>query len=411
MTHPPAAPAVQRTTLLDALRGLALFGVVWSNYAFLSNWVFLAPDVRHALPGTALDVVLGPFHDILVDGKFYSIFSLLFGIGFGFFLDKGSSGQARFLRRMLLLLLIGWVHLRYLWAGDILSLYALLGLLLPLFRRVGDRALLVIATVLILSPIAVDAARMLTDDAFNPAAPLEVVLDADTEENGSLWEAIRTLPTGGWAEFTSVCKRTWILRAWLIVDSNRPQKVLGLFLIGLWIARRKLFADPVQHRKMLRRVLVGGLAIGLPFCTLNWYSLRHMGAFPDLEVITGTISYALGVVPLALAYAAAFALLWTKPIWQDRLQVFAPLGRMALTNYLMQTIIAITLFYGIGFGLGGKVSMLGFESIALAVYVVQILWSHWWLKRFHFGPMEWAWRSLTYGKVMVMRRQRVEHGG
>lgn len=404
MGLPAAAPAIQRTTLLDALRGFALFGVVWSNYAFLSAWVFLSPEEQHALPGAWMDAVLGPFHDILIDGKFYSIFSLLFGIGFGFFLDKGVSGQARFLRRMFLLLLIGVLHLRFLWAGDILSLYAILGLLLPLFRGVGDRALLIIATVLLLSPIAVDATRVLTADAFYPAAPLAEALAADDALHGNRWQGLRSVPLGGWAEFTKACERSWLFRIWIIVDSNRPQKVLALFLIGLWIARRKLFADPAQHRPLLKRVCIAGMVIGLPFCVLNWYGINHLPRLPELQGLMNTVSYALGVVPLALAYASGFALLWIDPRWQRRFLVLAPMGRMALTNYLMQTVLAIILFYGIGFGLGGTVSMVGYESIALAVYIVQVIWSHWWLERFHFGPMEWLWRSLTYGKVMVMRK-------
>jgi uncharacterized protein len=408
MTNPAThalLPATQRTTLLDALRGFALFGVVWSNYAFLSSWVFLSPEEQAALPGALWDAALGPFHDILIDGKFYSIFSLLFGIGFVFFLDKGGSGQARFLRRMLLLLLIGWLHLRFLWAGDILSLYALLGLLLPLFRRVGDRALLIIATVLLLSPIAVDTARVLTSDAFYPAAPIAVLLDAADAKHGSLWQVLASVPDGGWAEFTTSCERSWLFRVWIIVDSNRPQKVLALFLIGLWIARRKLFADPAQHRMLLKRVTVAGFAIGLPFCVLNWYSLNYLPRLPEAQGLVNTISYAFGVVPLALAYAAGFALLWTTPSWQQRFLVLAPMGRMALTNYLMQTVLAIIIFYGIGLGWGARVSMVGYEGIALGVFILQVLWSHWWLKRFHFGPMEWLWRSLTYGKVMVMRKK------
>ncbi len=399
-----STPTTQRTHLLDALRGFALFGVVWSNYAFLSIWMFLSSEERQALPGAALDAVLGPFHDILIDGKFYSIFSLLFGIGFGFFLDKGGSGQTRFLRRMFLLLLIGVSHLRFLWAGDILSLYAILGLLLPLFRNVGDRALLIIATVLLLSPIAVDAARVLTDDNFYPAGPVAVALDADTAENGSRWEALRALGDGGWKEFTVACQRTWLFRIWIIVDSNRPQKVLALFLIGLWIARRKLFADTAKHRSLLRRVCIAGMALGIPFCVLNWYSINYLPQLPEAQGMVNTISYALGVVPLALAYASGFALLWFDPRWQKRFQLLAPMGRMALTNYLLQTVIGILVFYGIGLGLGGRVSMVGYESIALAVFIVQIIWSHWWLDRFHYGPFEWVWRSLTYGKVMPMRK-------
>ena len=130
-------PATHRAELLDALRGFALFGVVYSNFAGLANWFGLSPEQRAALPGAVLDAPLEWFHAVLIDGRFYSIFSLLFGIGFGFFLEKGSDGLLRFYRRMFILLVIGWLHLRYLWNGDILFLYALLGMLLPLFRKIG----------------------------------------------------------------------------------------------------------------------------------------------------------------------------------------------------------------------------------------------------------------------------------
>lgn len=405
MTTLPPLPENQRTILLDALRGFALFGVVWSNYAFLSLWFFAAPDERALLPGAALDAPLTIFHDILIDGKFYSIFSLLFGIGFGFFLDKGSEGQSRFLRRMLILLVIGWLHLRYLWGGDILTLYALLGLLLPLFRRAADRTLLIVAAVLILSPIAVDAANLLTGGAFDPVAPIERAIGADEAKHGPIPAAFRAAADGGWNEFQDLADRGVLLRAWIIVDSNRIPKVFGLFLLGLWIARHKLFVEPAQHRQLLTRVCIAGFALGLPFCTLTWYATEHLPGFPDPWGLVGTAAYALGVVPLALAYASGFALLWTRARWQPRLGLLAPMGRMALTNYLLQTVIGIALFYGVGLGWGTRVSVVGYESIALAVFIAQVLWSAWWLQRFRFGPMEWLWRSLTYGKVMAMRKE------
>lgn len=404
MTTLSPLPETRRTTLLDALRGFALFGVVWSNFAFLSLWFFTAPEQQVELPGAAWDQALIVFHDILIDGKFYSIFSLLFGIGFGFFLGKGSTGLSRFVRRMLVLLVIGWLHLRYLWGGDILTLYALLGLLLPFFRRVADRALLLLGALLILSPIAVDSANLLTHGAYDPVGPIDRAIGADEAVNGPIPDAFVAAANGGWRQFQELTERGVLLRAWIIVSSNRPQKVLGLFLIGLWIARRKLFIDPGRHKQLLRRVCIAGFALGLPFCTLNWYAMYHMSAFPDPQGLVGTVAYAFGVVPLALAYASGFALLWTRARWQARLQVLAPMGRMALTNYLMQTVIGITLFYGVGLGWGLRVSVVTFEGLALAVFIVQVLWSTWWLRHFRFGPMEWLWRSLTYGRVMPLRK-------
>lgn len=400
-----SAPATDRTHLLDALRGFALLGVVWSNYAVLSLWMFMAPDARAAMPGAFLDMPFEAFHTILIDGKFYSIFSLLFGIGFGFFLAKGNDGLLRFYRRMFILLLIGWLHLRYLWAGDILFLYALLGLLLPLFRGLSERALLVVAASLILSPIAIDAAVVLTNARFDPAGPFIRWLEtSDARYGNPTVEAFLALPDGSWKDLMHANARGWLFRFVHLVESNRLPKVLGLFLIGLWVSRRKLFTDVEAHASLLKRVCIAGFALGIPFSVLMWWAEGNVGYPPEPASLVRTTSYALGVVPLALAYASGFALLWRNEECRSWLLMLAPMGRMALTNYLMQTIIALALFTGVGLGWGTRVSVVSFEALSLAVFIVQVLWSRWWLARFQYGPFEWAWRSLTYGKVMAMRK-------
>lgn len=399
-----SAPVSQRADLLDALRGFALFGVVWSNYAVLSYWLFMSPPEQAALPGSGADAALGFFHRVFIDGKFYSIFSLLFGIGFGFFLDKGSDGLWRFYRRMIVLLIIGWLHLRYIWAGDILFTYAALGLLLPLFRKLGDRTLVLLAALLILSPIAIDVAQVLSGGAFDPVRPvMERIAQRDAELGYTTFDAMFAVPDGGWDEFARANGRTALFRFEHLIGSNRLPKVLGLFLLGLWVARRKLFVDPVRHRALLRRLCIGGFALGAPFSLLMWWSegLPHV---PNARGLVATVSYALAVVPLAIAYASGFTLLWTNDRWRRRLQVFAPMGRMALTNYLMQSVIGVLLFTGIGLGWGMRVSAVSFELLALGVFILQVIWSGWWFKHFHYGPLEWLWRMLTYGKRMPFRR-------
>ncbi|MCB0766461.1 MAG: DUF418 domain-containing protein [Flavobacteriales bacterium] len=400
-----ATPGIHRTELLDALRGFALFGVVWSNYAVLSYWLFMPHDAQAALNGSFLDAPLEAFHTVLIDGKFYSIFSMLFGIGFGFFLGKGSDGLWRFYRRMLILLVIGWIHLRYLWAGDILFLYAVLGLVLPLFRKLSDRALLITAVALILSPIAIDAAVVMSNGSFDPVTPVLRWHEAREAALGSgTVPAMLAAANGGWRELMDADAHMWSFRFLHLVEGNRPPKVLGLFLIGLWVARRRLFADIRSHAPLFKRLCFGGVLIGLPSSVLMWWAEGHVGHPPEPASLLRAASYAFGVVPLAIAYASGFALLWINEGWRDRLVVLAPMGRMALTNYLMQTIIALTLFTGVGLGWGTRVSAWQFEALALAVFVVEVLWSRWWLARFHYGPFEWAWRSLTYGKVMAMRK-------
>lgn len=398
-------PTTQRADLLDALRGFALFGVVFSNFAMLSFWLFTSPEEKAALPGARFDPWVDVFHGLLIDGKFYSIFSMLFGIGFGFFLEKGHDGLWRFYRRMLVLLVIGWLHMRYLWEGDILFLYASLGLFLPLFRKVSDRALIIIATVLLLSPIAIDAATVMTDGYSDPGARRrDLALAADAQLGVSEGSINDMVPNGGLHEFVLYMKGAWLWRMEHILGSNRIPKVLAMFLIGLWVSRRKLFLRQKESRVLLRRLCFLGLALGLPASFLMWWSNEHLERLPNAEGLIATVGYAFGVVPLALAYAAGFTLLWSKESWQRWLRKLAPMGRMALTNYLMQTIIGLTLFTGMGFGCGTRVSSITFEGIAIMLFFLELAWSMWWLKRFQFGPFEWLWRSLTYGKVMPMRK-------
>jgi uncharacterized protein len=398
-----AAPATDRSTLLDALRGFALFGVAFSNYAMFAFWLFMPEQDKAALSGARFDALMGFIHGVLIDGKFYSNFSLLFGIGFGFFLAKGNDGLGRFYRRMIILLLIGWVHMRYLWEGDILFCYAALGLVLPLFRKLSDRAVVITAFALILSPVLIDSISVWTKGAFDPAAGARAMALAGDGALGVPETGINSMvPNGGLKEFNAYMNGAWWWRIEHLLATSRLPKVLGLFLIGLWVSRRKLFVDPSQHRVLLKRVCIGGAALGLPFSVLQWWSGEHLKNVPEAEGLIGTIAYALGVVPLALAYASGFVMLWTSDRWRRWLAVFAPMGRMALTNYLMQTFIGLLLFTGMGFGWGTHVSAIVFEGIAVTVFAVEVLWSHWWLKHFRFGPFEWLWRTLTYGRMMPM---------
>jgi uncharacterized protein len=182
---------------------------------------------------------------------------------------------------------------------------------------------------------------------------------------------------------------------------------LGIFLLGLYAGRRRIFEDVSAHRVLLRRVALWGLLLGVP-ATLASFGLRL--AFAIEEIITlpwfplaMMASQALGTVPFALGYIAVATLLLQDSRWRTRLGVFAPVGRMALTNYLSQTLICLAIFY-VG-GLLGKFQPALNLVIALLIFIVQMWLSAWWLERYRFGPMEWVWRSVTYGAAQGMRRE------
>jgi uncharacterized protein len=187
---------------------------------------------------------------------------------------------------------------------------------------------------------------------------------------------------------------------WLLI-------VLGVFLLGLYAGRRRYFENVEAHRAGFRRVAIWGMAVGLlGSVALGALRIRFpeevVSAHPRLMLLVAALS-TIGTYPLAFGYIAAATLLLQRPEWQRRLARFAAVGRMALTNYLMQTVLCLLVFYGYGFGLIGQVGATAALTIALLIFGMQMIWSPWWLARFNFGPAEWLWRSLTYGRLQPMR--------
>jgi uncharacterized protein len=406
----------ERVGMVDALRGFALFGVLLINLSDFSL-IWAVPDAeKAALPTATWDQTTQFLRDFLGLGKFYSLFSLLFGLGFAIQMTHAQERAADFLptfrRRLRILAIIGLVHLTLLWWGDILLLYALLGFVLIAFRGASDRTLLVTAAALLVSPILIDFTIMLSGGRLDPGAPFLWLSEAMFER----WFGIAD---GEAAIFDLVLDGGVIgLLQWNLpgpfyriadlLSTSRLPKVFGMFLIGLWLGRRQLFRNVDAHRPLLRRVLVWGLALGLPANLALAYLIAGDAERFTPPALLQTTAYALGVAPLALAYAAGFALLWQRPRWAGRLAILAPVGRMALTNYLLQTLTGIGLFFGIGLGLGGKVSMVFLPLVALGIFLLQIGFSGIWLRWFRFGPMEWLWRSLTYRSWQPLRIRAAE---
>jgi uncharacterized protein len=182
----------------------------------------------------------------------------------------------------------------------------------------------------------------------------------------------------------------------------RFPKVLGMFVLGLWTVRTGLALSPSDHRATLVRWSLLGWGVGLPANIIAaWAFERWSYLPPSVGGLLGTVMQAVGVPMLAIGYAATVALLVVDG--RRFITAFAPVGRMALTNYLMHSIICVVLSYGFGFGLWWRVGASRALAIAAAIIVVQIPLSAWWLSRFRFGPVEWIWRRLTYGRPLALR--------
>lgn len=393
LTKPAAATPAERIEALDALRGFALLGILLANILVWSGWGLMTKDQQLALAGADGALWQYRFHHLVVDGKFYTLFSLLFGAGFALQLarieGRGGNGLAIYRRRVLVLLGIGLIHSCLIWDGDILTLYALMGLILPLFIRWSETRL-AIAAVLLIFVVPFAGCALFAALGWAPHAALYALSDAVALAFGTRITAdngVAILASGRWDQLAA-----WIgsgsIYAWgLKLETWRIPKVLGIMLLGLIVGRWFASGRLPRDRTLLRRILLAGLLLGLP-PTLAYALLPKQGQadWPSL----------LGTVPMALAYGAAFLLAWPRA--RGVLELFAAPGRMALTNYLSHTLIGIVLFYGVGFGLIGQVRPLGIYAIALTIFACQVVFSRWWLAHHAMGPMERLWRNLTYGR-------------
>jgi len=394
----------ERYIILDILRGIALFGICLANFPEFSLYTFLNKDVVEAMPTAGIDHIVKYVQYIFVDGKFYSLFSLLFGIGFTIImsnlLKKNSNGMLIFYRRMFILLIIGFLHLMFLWSGDILMLYALIGMVLPLFKNLPDKKLLVTSAIFILFPIVIDTARVVLD--YNPSAPFIRAAQyyqskyGIDDDNFAVW--LRDGQT--YCDVLKFTVQGAFIRCQEFIDGNRAFKVFGLFLFGLYIGRNKLYADLESKVAFLKKVRLYGFLIGLPFSFL--YAWSAMNNNP-VGVTVRSTAYAFSAIPMCLAYVSTVCLWYVKNKELSVFKFIAAPGRMAMTNYIGQSAFGMVIYYGIFFGLGASMGLVHVELVAAAVFIVQIFCSYVWLKRYQFGPFEWVWRMLTYGKKLKIR--------
>ncbi len=390
-------PARERIQALDVLRGVAVAGILLANVLVFFGLFAMPSDRAATLPTAAVDRVASFLERVFVDGKFYSVFSLLFGIGFGVQLERGGAAALpRFKRRLRILLGIGAIHAFLIWAGDILMLYALLGFTMPWFARKSNRALVRWTVILLAVPTALYIVALiiwiLVGSGAAPISPGSAV-------PSNILAFFRAMGRGGIKD-AFIGNLVFVAIRWAdLFATVRFPKVLGMFVLGLWTVRTGLAVSPSDHRAALMRWRLAGWSIGLPANVIAAWAFEHWPYLPpSLGGLLGTVMQAVGVPMLAIGYAATVGLLVVDG--RRLITVFAPVGRMALTNYLTHSIICVVLSYGFGFALWWRVGAATAMAIAAAIIAVQIPLSAWWLSRFRFGPVEWIWRRLTYGRAV-----------
>jgi uncharacterized protein len=394
------SPISERIPTLDVLRGIAVAGILVANVLVFFGMFAMTPERAAALPSAGRDAVALFLEKVLVDGKFYSVFSLLFGIGFGLQLARGGAAAVpRFRRRLRILLAIGAVHAFLIWAGDILMLYALLGFTLPWFARKSNRALLRWTVILLAVPTVLYVVALI---AWTLVAPGAAPPRADTGVPAKILALFEAMGRGG-VKDAFKGNLVFVAIRWAdLIATVRFPKVLGMFLLGLWSVRTGLAQSPSGHRATLVRWSLLGWGVGLPANVIAALALQRWPYLPpSAGGLLGTAMQAVGVPMLALGYAATVGLLVVDG--RRLITVFGPVGRMALTNYLMHSIICVVLSYGFGLALWWRIGASTAMAIAAAIIVVQIPLSAWWLSRYRFGPIEWVWRRLTYGRPLALR--------
>jgi uncharacterized protein len=384
---------------------MALSGICLANFPEFALYTFQKREVAEAMPTATLDGIVKYLQYVFIDGKFYSMFSILFGIGFAIILSrslqKNKNGLTVFYRRMAALAIIGFLHLMFVWSGDILLLYALLGMLLPLFRNLSDKKLLFLSAALILFPIVMDALKELT--GFDSAAPAIRATQYFNRKNGITDDNFGTwlLNAESYPDVFKFLISGAFIRIREFAEGNRIFKVLALFILGLYIGRNRMYANLARHRLLLKQISLYGFSVGIPLSALYAWSATDNH---PLGLTGHAVLYALSVAPVCLAYLSAISLWYLKRPESGIFRLFAQPGRMALSNYVGQSVCGAVIFYGIGFGLGATMGLVYVELIAAGVFMLQIFFSCIWMRYLQFGPLEWIWRMFTYGKRLKLIR-------
>jgi uncharacterized protein len=383
----------ERVLDLDILRGMALFGILSANMRGFSAPLDLYFDIGKWFP-SAPDRYAQMFIDVFVQRKFITLFFVIFGMGFAAQLQRAEAKGARFAsfypRRLAALALFGLVHGIAIWSGDILLTYAFAGMLLMAIRNHSQKAILALAGWIVFVP-----ALGITGYAV-ASAPLP---GADSVD---LAHVAQVMPIYAYGSLGAILKQNWTewIRQWqseASVDQWWSQGFLvvsvSLFLLGFWMVRAGVLEHLADYRPVFKRVAV----VCLPFGVALNIGAALIPAYPS----TALLRWAQGMLEtygapvLSAGYAAGLMILLQDAAWRRRLTPFAAVGRMALSNYLAQSVICVAFFrlthlYGVW---GPAWDLLP----TVVLFAIQVLVSNWWLGRYRFGPMEWVWRGLTYG--------------
>jgi uncharacterized protein len=391
-------PAGERIEALDVLRGVALLGIFIMNMPTFAHSIFAPPPAQD---GSAAGMVVA-LRELLVAGKFNLMFGMVFGIGFTLQLRRlevadADRASTLYVRRLTVLLAIGLVHAALLWMGDVLVAYSVLGFLLLAMRRVPDSVVLALLGLCLVYPAASDAlSTRLFSNETSMLAAFEFYQFAGSND----------VAFGG-ESFIDAMRETMRIFAWAYASPMGLFTVVGFFvqmatgiLLGFHVGRRGWIERLAGIRPQVARAQWTGLAIALLAGAL-WWAMGGAAVQEGSDSFPASLARTIGRFALMCFYALTLVRLAGAATTAPLLRVFAYAGRMPLSNYLLQTAMGLFIFYGWGLGFWGKTSPLAEMLLAIGLYVaIQLPLSAWWLSQFRYGPVEYVWRRLTYGRRM-----------
>ncbi len=384
---------------------MALFGILAANMRGFNAPADVYGQIKVLFHGTA-DLIAQGFIDTFIQGKFVTLFSFLFGLGFAVQLTRAETRGAKFMsfypRRLAALALFGLIHGILIWWGDILLSYALAGALLLLFRNREQKTLLWWAGTIFTIPILVMTgfyvAYLL---GFHPPG-----MGSGKPFDVSKIQPIIQIYSHG--TIPQILRENWVIWKKELPALGFAAYALFLFLLGLWVWRSGIVQRLDEYKPLLKRVCAWCLPIGIG---LNAFVVVMPILFPRTPGKPSFLGYLTNVLfmpaahILSAGYAAGLAVLIQNPVWLRRLTPFAAVGRMALTDYLMQSVLCTLFYYNYTTGLYGRVGPAMGLIPTVLLFAAQVVFSNWWLSRYRFGPMEWVWRGMTYGKFPPMRKE------
>jgi len=402
--------AQERIEILDVIRGFALLGILIANMPSFNSPAHYFEVIGKDMWTGFWDTITYSFISLFIQGKFYVMFSFLFGLGFAIFYERAKAKTTRsillFYRRLFILLLIGLVHAFFIWSGDILVTYALFGFLLPLFFNRKPKTLLIWAVALFCVLIlwtALVIGLMALMNMVKEGTTVDIMQSVVTDMESRAESSLHAYSQGTFAEIMT--QRTsdtlFALSQTLYVGLFM---VFPLFLLGLYVGKRAVFQNIETNLTLIKTTWKWSLAIGLPMSIVQFICRNLMAAdlFSFYSVLH-TVAAIFGGTGLCLFFMTSIVLLCQDKKWSLKLKPLASMGRMSLSNYLLQSIICTAIFYSYGLGLYGKVGPALGLVLTLAIFTIQVFISTYWFKRYQFGPIEWVWRCFTYGKLFRMK--------